>query len=302
MSHEPVIGVGSVEFPGASLEKVLQNVQEIGASQVELVVRRNLFKDRLGEAQGLLHRYHLKATATAALTRLNLATFSDIAVVQDLINECIDCAQALNAPFVITYYGVNPTYDRHTSIRLYAEKIKPCLEYAARHNVVILLENLFDLIPTQVPDSFREWYRASDYTRSADACLELLETVNSEYFKLNFDPENFYVGGEEAYPYAYELLKAHIRNVHLKDARKFDPRLLPEDHRPTLQRDLHGDYTGVPLGQGGCNLNGLLQTLRRDSYSGVLTLEAHTRPQDIMETLKLGVQFIRQQWMLGARP
>ncbi len=298
---EPIIGVGSVEFPGASLEKVLQNVREVGASQVELVVRRNLFKERLDEAQKLLQRYHLTVTATAALTRLNLATFSDIGVVQELINECTDCTHALGAPFVITYYGVNPAYDRQTSIRLYAENIKPCLEYAARHNVVILLENLFDLIPTEVSDSFREWYRPSDYTRSADACLELLETVNSEYFKLNFDPENFYVGGEEPYPYAYELLKAHIRNVHLKDARKFDPRLLPEDHRPTLQRDLHGDYTGVPLGQGGCNMSGLLQALRRDDYAGVLTLEAHTRPQDIMDTLKQGVQFIRRHWAAGGQ-
>ena len=298
MYSEPIIGVGSVEFPGMSLETVLKNVQEIGACQVELVARRNVFRGKLGEAQELLHQYRITPTAVSAFTRLNLATFSDIEVVQNLIKECIDCAQALGAPFTEVYYGVNPTYDRQTSIRLYAEKIKPCLEYAARHNVVLLLENLFDLVPNDVPDSFREWYRASDYSRSADACLELMQTVNSEYFQLNFDPCNFYIGGEEPYPYAYELLKDYIRNVHLKDARRFDPRLLPEDHRPTLQRHVFGDYACVPLGQGGYNTTGLLQALRQDGYSGVLTLEAHTRPRDIMDTLKSGAQFIREQWRI----
>ncbi len=298
MYSEPIIGVGSVEFPGMPLETVLRNVQEIGASQVELVVRRNVFRDRLGEAQELLHQYGITPTAVSAFTRLNLATFSDIELVQNLIKECIDCAQALGAPFTEVYYGVNPAYDRQTSIRLYAEKIQPCLEYAARHNVVLLLENLFDLVPNDVPDSFRAWYRASDYSRSADACLELIQKVNSKYFQLNFDPCNFYIGGEEPYPYAYELLKDHIRNVHLKDARKFDHRLLPEDHRPTLQRDLFGDYACVPLGQGGCNTTGLLQALHQDGYSGVLALEAHTRPKDIVDTLKASAQFIREQWRI----
>ena len=62
----------------------------------------------------------------------------------------------------------------------------------------------------------------NEATADAKTCLEFLESINSNNFKLNFDPANFYVAGEEAYPYAYEKLKEHIRTIHLKDVIKFD--------------------------------------------------------------------------------
>ena len=278
------------------LRAVLDRVRELGAEQVELVGGRNVFVDRLDEARTMLDEYDLKPTSVSAFTRLNLATFSDIHRVQSQVIECVDCAAALGAPFSVTYYGVNPAYDRQTSLRLYAEKLKPCVEHAARKGVVLLLENLFDLVPNEVPDSFRQWYRSSDYSGLPDACLELVELVGSEHFGINFDPCNFYIGGQEPYPYAYERLKPHIRNVHLKDARRYDPQLLGADHVSTLQRDLFGDFACVPLGEGGWNVTGLLGALCRDGYDGVLTLEAHTRPFEIMDALKAGVRFIRKHW------
>jgi sugar phosphate isomerase/epimerase len=122
--------------------------------------------------------------------------------------------------------------------------------------------------------------------------------MNSEYFKVNFDPCNIFVAGEEGFPYAYEVLKPHIRHVHLKDATKYDPARHGRKYRKVLQMDARGNWICVALGQGGLNMEGLLKRLEADKYEGVAAIELHTLPELTEQVFDESIQYLRDHGAL----
>jgi hypothetical protein len=76
--------------------------------------------------------------------------------------------------------------------------------------MAFFIENLFDVVPPEIPNSFRSGYRSSDATRSARGCLEPFHAIDSPWFRYNYDAGNFLCGGEEPYPPACELPKDYI--------------------------------------------------------------------------------------------
>jgi sugar phosphate isomerase/epimerase len=210
------IGIGSVEWRWSKLADILVRLHRYGVQCVELVGRKNVFTESLAEAQALLAEWQIQPNAVSAFTKLNEAVHERVRETQDLINECIDLAAGLRAPYTVTYCGTNALRDDAEAIARYAEFVRPCLRQAEDKGVVLLIENLFDAVPSEIPAAFRQRYRSSDVTRTARGCLHLLETVDSPWFRFNYDPGNFLIGGEEPYPYAYELLKDYICNIHLR--------------------------------------------------------------------------------------
>lgn len=112
----------------------------------------------------------------------------------------------------------------------------------------------------------------ADYSEN---CLTLLEAVNRQNFRLNWDPGNLYKTGEHNYKPGYELLKRFIANVHLKDAVTVD-----------------GKTTYLPLGEGAIDYRQLLADLRADGYQGCLTVETHCRP--LPEAFQKSVRYLKQ--------
>jgi sugar phosphate isomerase/epimerase len=155
-----------------------------------------------------------------------------------------------------------------------------------------LIDNLFDAVPPEIPASFRQRYRSSDATRTARGCLRLLKAVDSPWYRFNYDPGNFLIGGEEPYPYAYELLRGYIGSIHLKDAVKFDRDLYGDPAGIDMQRDLSGDYMCVTLGAGAVNYDALLSRLKRDGYRGSLILEPHTGAPRLDGAIRDSLQYL----------
>ncbi len=93
------------------------------------------------------------------------------------------------------------------------------------------------------------------YGENAAQCRELFDAVDSPVLKMTFDPANFVICGQEAFPAAYDLLKDKIAYVHVKDAR--------------------GDGSICPAGQGDGGFPGLLSGLKADGFDGFLSLEPH---------------------------
>ena len=60
-------------------------------------------------------------------------------------------------------------------------------------------------------------------TRRPEDLLTLLAAVDHPRFGINFDADNFYNAGIEPFPYAYELLREHIFQVHVKDSGRYIP-------------------------------------------------------------------------------
>ncbi|HBN97527.1 MAG TPA: sugar phosphate isomerase/epimerase, partial [Firmicutes bacterium] len=48
---------------------------------------------------------------------------------------------------------------------------------------------------------------AHDMTHTPENALAIINHFQSSNFRLNLDATNFYQGGNEAFPYAYDLLK-----------------------------------------------------------------------------------------------
>jgi sugar phosphate isomerase/epimerase len=288
------IGINSVEWRRSNLEEVLERVHDYGIRYVELVARKNVFTDSLDKARSLLSERQIEPNAVSAFTKLNEAVHERVAETQDLINECIDIAAHLGAPYSLTYFGTNALLDDEEAISRYVEFIRPCVRHAEEKGVVLLIDNLFDAVPPEIPATFRQRYRSSDATRTARGCLRLLQSVDSPWFRLNYDPGNFLIGGEEAYPYAYELLKDYIGSIHLKDAVKFDQHLYRDYTGIDMQRDVMGDYMCVALGTGAVNYEALLGRLKRDGYHGSLILEPHTGLPRLNSAIRDSLQYLAQ--------
>ncbi|MGH4051178.1 MAG: sugar phosphate isomerase/epimerase family protein [Clostridium sp.] len=110
---------------------------------------------------------------------------------------------------------------------------------AKDYNIILLHENEKDI-----------------YGDTAQRCLDIMQSINSEYVKAVFDPANFVQCNVKPYPQAYTLLKDYVVYVHVKDA-------------------VYSDHHVVPAGEGDGKVKELLTYLHKNNYNGFLSLEPH---------------------------
>jgi sugar phosphate isomerase/epimerase len=168
----------------------------------------------------------------------------------------------------------------------YKRNLRPALEAAERAGVTLLIETEYNRIET-------------DVTRTAEGCLELVEFIDSPYFKINFDPCNLHIAGEEAFPYAYELLKDYSPHMHLKDAVKFNPYSHGLKYRKVLQTDARGSWVCVALGSGSMNYEAFVKRLQADRFDGVAAIELHTLPELTESTFADSVAYLRSKGLVA---
>src|SRR5581483_6029446 len=159
----------------------------------------------------------------------------------------------------------------------FLEIIKPAVEYAARKQVTLVLEN-----------------EAHDDSGSAEGVKAIMEKVNSPYFGTVYDPCNYYQAHEEPYPGAYEMLKEHIRYVHLKGGCHYHPQTRPQDHRGGTLRGSENTRIGyTSIQEGVANADGILHRLAHDDYTGFITLEPHVSVEDALTYYQADVTYMR---------
>lgn len=278
------IGISGTEwvvsrYSGDHIREITCHAERLGISFLELWVPHNFKKEETEEVKRKLDELDMKAICISTPSGLNRPTdYNGVKRNQDLILHSIEVATRLGAETVNTYFGPNPARSEAEAIKTYVENIKPCLKAAEDNSIVITIENEFD--PT-----------GSDVTRRADGCLKLLRAVNSDCFLLNFDACNFYVAGEEPYPYAYLLLKDYVKYIHLKDAAKYDSQLYGE--RGELFRDKGGISIPVSLGEGGVNYEAYLEALKKDGYTGYLVLEPHFPLSQLKDEYEKALNYLK---------
>lgn len=99
-------------------------------------------------------------------------------------------AQQFGSHYVQIYPGPILGRDQYATIKQLARNLQPCLHQAADAGITLMFENLFDIKGVDP--------QAQDVVRRPESTLMLLEGVDSEQFKLNFDPCNFYIAGVES--------------------------------------------------------------------------------------------------------
>lgn len=88
----------------------------------------------------------------------------------------------------------------------------------------------------------------------------LVERIGNPSLGLNWDPANALIEGDIPYPDGYEAVKRFVRNVHLKDARRY----------------LDGTWEILP--EGDVDWQGQVKALLKDGYSGAIAVEPHLFP------------------------
>jgi sugar phosphate isomerase/epimerase len=273
------IALSETEYEEDRLEVLLETAKRFDIDFVELWLPQCLNGGRtFDEVKGLLHQYRIRAACVSTWTQLNIPERTREK--QNLILDSIRLAKFLGAGLVNTYSGHTEGKTLPAAIGDYVTRITPCLDEAEKQGVTIVLENEFDVTGT-------------DLTRRADHVRQLVEAIHSPFFKLNFDPSNFYIAGEEPYPYAYEILKDHIAYVHLKDAaRQLRSGDLQKSGREW--QDASGRYLCVPFGEGALNMEGFLHRLKQDRYEGYLSLEPHLARNYLDEGIEKTLNYLER--------
>ncbi len=158
----------------------------------------------------------------------------------ELFRHTLELAKILETGYIrlFSFYppkGGNPAdYRSHVM-----DRFSQFVQAAAGTGITLLHENEKDI-----------------YGDTPERCLDLLETMGSSCTGAIFDPANFVQCDVKTYPEAYELLKNHIKYMHIKDA-------------------VYSDHHVVPAGYGDGKVKEILKTLYDCGYEGFLSIEPH---------------------------
>ena len=155
------------------------------------------------------------------------------------LKRVIDTAHELDTKYIRIFSffmpkGADPGLFRNEVM----DRMGSMCELAQKEEVMLLHENEKEI-----------------YGDTADRCVDIFKTINSQSLRAVFDPANFVQCKEQVYPRAFSMLRPYIEYMHIKDA--------TED----------GDV--VPAGYGVGSLENIISELYKDGYEGFLSLEPH---------------------------
>lgn len=202
----------------------------------------NIKDDLLYEYSSLLKQYGIKVSAIAS-------PIGKSDIIDDFNSFYTSLERAINvaAIFKTRLIRIFSFYNNHNIPeeeyrRNVIARLKKATELASENNIILVHENEKDI-----------------YGHSAVNCLDLVENINSDYFKLAYDPGNF-VWNEsisDNVDTCYKLLKKQVAHVHIKDWK--------------IGQVVSGEIPG----RGDAQIKKLLLNLHNDGYNGFLTLEPH---------------------------
>jgi sugar phosphate isomerase/epimerase len=187
------------------------------------------------------------------------------------IGRYVHMARLLGAPSIRIESGAWRDYERYEMSRQQAigntvETIEHCLPIAAEAGVTLAIEN------------HPGWV-----TRFADALVEVLERVQSEYLVLNLDTGSLYREGQRPEDFLkHDIIAARTVSLHLKSIR-FEPD--PEIGRWNL---------GVPFEESQIDYPYIFTSLKRAGFDGWISYEAYESVG--LHGLVDGARFARELW------
>lgn len=255
------LGVNGGEYPHWSVAKICDLAVKLGAEFVELSARRVI----VGGPQAVLKE-----------TRRRRLGIHIGAMVSELTDAFV-AAHAVGAPLIVAVDDAieRAELSRGQSIRVFRQLVVGLLDQPAHRSIRLALENSVIRI-----------------TRLPEDLLVLLEAVDHPRFGINFDADNFYNAGTEPFPYAYELLREHIFQVHVKDSGRYIAAVHGDDRR-VLHR-AGGNVVCLPVGTGAVNWTGLIARFQQDGYRGPVSLEPHLLPQEMAPAMEADATFLRR--------
>lgn len=196
--------------------------------------------------------------------------------------QWIDMTHALGGRYCRVLSGQRrPELSLDEGVKLAADSIRECLEYAKTLGITLILENHYK-------DDF---WKFPEFAQKAAVFCQLVEAIDDPYFGVNYDPSNTFLAGED--PLALlEKVKYRVKTMHasdrylvggtLDDLRKMEDN--SEGYASVLR---HGE-----IGKGLNDYDAIFTTLRSVGFDSWISIEDGV---DGMDQLKRSVDFVNRK-------
>jgi sugar phosphate isomerase/epimerase len=261
MGAQCLLGINGLEYPHWPIQQIADLAVALKASFVELGVGR-ITREGVDVVLREFEARHLTVEVNSPSSEIEAGMAT---------------ALRLGSPYVIVLDDAieRADWSRAQSIEGFRRTMVELLEKPGSEKIQVALEN----------GGFR-------ITRDPKDVLAIVRAVNHPRFGVNYDPDNYYNAGFEGFPYAYELVRAHIVHMHAKDSAWYIPEVHGEGKR-VLHR-ASGNVICVRLGTGAVNWAGLAERLKRDGYRGPISLEPHNLPHEMAPGMEADAAFLRK--------
>ena len=253
-------GINGGEFPHWTVGAICDLAVKVRAQFVELASRRIASEGAEAVGREIAAR-NLGVHVNAGASELAAA---------------FGAARTLRAPVIVVFDDAIERVDasRRQSLDDFRQTVRGLIDQPGHEGIHLAIENSFIKI-----------------TRQPEDLLAIIRHVDHPRVGANFDADNFYNAGIEPFPYAYELLKGHIVQLHAKDSARYLP-AVHGDRRRVLHR-AGGNVVCLPLGTGAVNWAGLIARLKQDRYAGAVSLEPHTLPEEMAGVMEQDAAYLR---------
>jgi len=207
---------------------------------------QDLLKE-LNRVKRILARYQLEVSAIASpFFKADLKNPEEYVEHLEILEKSISLAKELGTKIVRGFtFWRNGTLDKY--IDEIAEKFQKPLEILEKEGIILAIEN-----------------EPSTFVGNGRELGQFLNRISSKNVGAVWDPGNDIWDPSEEIPYpnGYNYVKGKIVHVHIKDG---------------VRKGDEGKYQFVAFGEGEVDYHGQLKALKKDGYSGYLSLETHWR-------------------------
>jgi L-ribulose-5-phosphate 3-epimerase len=212
----------------------------------------------LDKVKKILAKYELEVSSVASpFFKADLNNSEEYAKHLEILEKSIELAKELETNIIRGFtFWRNGTLNEH--IDEIVEKFQKPLEIVEKEGVVLAIEN-----------------EPSTFVGNGQELAQFLNRIDSKNVRAVWDPGNDIWDplGEIPYPDGYSYVKGKTVHVHIKDG---------------VRKGAEGKYEFVAFGEGEIDYLGQLKALKKDGYSGYLSLETHWRlkkklPKDVIK-------------------
>jgi sugar phosphate isomerase/epimerase len=167
----------------------------------------------------------------------------------DLLKRCIALAKRFETDLIRVFtFWRKDVLSPQIEDRIVAAYQEP-VAMAEREGVILALEN-----------------EHACFVGTGVEAARIVQKIDSPWLRICWDPGNALCAGERPYPDGYEAVRSSLAHIHIKDAR-------------AAGGSDDGDYQWCVVGEGDIDYKGHFDALKRDGYTGYISLETHYKPE-----------------------
>ncbi|MGL4538637.1 sugar phosphate isomerase/epimerase family protein [Cetobacterium sp.] len=249
---------GFIDEIDIGFEKEVEVIKKLGMKYIELrsvngTNISDLSIEKVNDIKKYLQNKNIKISCIASpIGKINIDEIDFENKFEEHLKKfkhVLDISQILKVKYVRVFSFFLKKEQKEKYKDLILEKMKSFIKEISELDIILLHEN-----------------EKGIYGDDIESSLKLIEEIDSEKFRLIFDPANFIQVGISPLK-AYEKLKKFVEYVHLKDAN-------------------FSSQENVLIGTGDGEILELLKELKKEKYEGFLSLEPHLINFSVLQSLE----------------